>query len=97
MNLKLPFLLGCCLLVATAYHNYGGRCEELNNIQQKRPDKELVFTETSIGLWNDERNQERRLMEDMREGGCKGADVKGLMYSAFENTDGTVASYRWKK
>ena len=77
MNLKLPSLLGCCLLVATAYHNYGGRCEELNNIQQKRPDKELVFTETSIGMWNDERNQERRLMEDMREGGCKGADVKG--------------------
>ncbi|WP_291527933.1 glycoside hydrolase family 30 protein [Bacteroides sp. UBA939] len=149
-------------LTGAAYHNYGGRREELNTIHQKRPDKELVFTETSIGMWNDGRNLEKRLMEDMREvalgtvnnwcrgvivwnlmldnergpwreGGCKtcygavdinredyktitrnshyyiighlssvvkpgavriesgGIAEKGLMYSAFENTDGTVA------
>ena len=154
--------VAAAFLTGAAYHNYGGRREELNNIQQKRPDKELIFTETSIGMWNDGRNLERRLMEDMREvalgtvnnwckgvivwnlmlddergpwreGGCKtcygavdinrgdyktmtynshyyiighlssvvkpgavrveskGVDEKGLMYSAFENPDGTVA------
>lgn len=154
--------VAAAFLTGAAYHNYGGRREELNNIQQKCPDKELIFTETSIGMWNDGRNLERRLMEDMREvalgtvnnwckgvivwnlmlddergpwreGGCKtcygavdinrgdyktmtynshyyiighlssvvkpgavrveskGVDEKGLMYSAFENPDGTVA------
>lgn len=154
--------VAAAFLTGAAYHNYGGRREELNNIRQKRPDKELIFTETSIGMWNDGRNLEKRLMEDMREvalgtvnnwckgvivwnlmldnergpwreGGCKtcygavdisrddyktmtynshyyiighlstvvkpgavrieskGVAEKGLMYSAFENPDGTVA------
>jgi glucosylceramidase len=50
-----------------AYHNYGGDKAELIDIHNQRPDKELVFTETSIGEWNDGRNLEKRLMEDMRE------------------------------
>lgn len=154
--------VAAAFLTGAAYHNYGGRREELNNIRQKRPDKELIFTETSIGMWNDGRNLEKRLMEDMREvalgtvnnwckgvivwnlmldnergpwreGGCKtcygavdisrddyktmtynshyyiighlstvvkpgavrieskGVAEKGLMYSAFDNPDGTVA------
>lgn len=154
--------VAAAFLTGAAYHNYGGNRNELNNIQQQRPDKELIFTETSIGMWNDGRNLGKRLMEDMREvglgtvnnwckgvivwnlmldsergpwreGGCKtcygavdinrmnyktitrnshyyiighlssvvkpgavrveskGVDGNGLMYSAFENTDGTVA------
>lgn len=154
--------VAAAFLTGAAYHNYGGRREELNNIQQKRPDKELIFTETSIGMWNDGRNLEKRLMEDMeetalgtvnnwckavivwnlmldnergpnREGGCqtcygavdidrsdyktitrnshyyiighlssvvkpgavrigsKGYTADGIMYSAFENLDGTEA------
>ena len=59
--------VAAAFLTGAAYHNYGGRREELNNIRQKRPDKELIFTETSIGMWNDGRNLEKRLMEDMRE------------------------------
>lgn len=73
-------------LTGAAYHNYGGRREELNNIQRKRPDKELIFTETSIGTWNDGRNLKKRLMEDMREvalgtvnNWCKGVIVWNLM------------------
>ncbi|QQS98359.1 glucosylceramidase [Sphingobacterium spiritivorum] len=50
-----------------AYHNYGGNKSELLDIHQQRPDKELIFTETSIGTWNDGRNLSTRLMEDMQE------------------------------
>lgn len=51
----------------------------------KAPIKELVFTETSIGEWNDGRNLSRRLIEDMREvalgtvsNGCKAVIVWNL-------------------
>jgi glucosylceramidase len=73
-------------LAGAAYHNYGGNREELNDINDKRADKELVFTETSIGTWNRGRKLERRLMEDMREvalgtvnNWCKGVIVWNLM------------------
>lgn len=73
-------------IAGAAYHNYGGSREELNDIHSRYPDKELVFTETSIGTWNDGRNLDRRLMEDMREVGlgtvnnwCRGAIVWNLM------------------
>lgn len=73
-------------LTGAAYHNYGGKKEELNRIHINRPDKELIFTETSIGMWNDGRNLGRRLMEDMRDVGlgtinnwCKGVIVWNLM------------------
>lgn len=69
-----------------AYHNYGGNREELNFIHQSQPDKELIFTETSIGTWNDGRNLEKRLIDDMREvalgtvnNWCKGVIVWNLM------------------
>lgn len=54
-------------ITGAAFHNYGGDKAELLDIHSQRPDKELVFTETSIGEWNDGRNLEKRLMEDMRE------------------------------
>lgn len=73
-------------LTGAAYHNYGGKREELNDVQRQRPDKELIFTETSIGMWNDGRNLQKRLMEDMREvalgtvnNWCKGVIVWNLM------------------
>lgn len=73
-------------LAGAAYHNYGGRRDELNDVQARRPDKELIFTETSIGMWNDGRNLGKRLMEDMREvalgtvnNGCKAVMVWNLM------------------
>jgi glucosylceramidase len=84
-------------LTGAAYHNYGGDRNELNNIQRQRPDKELIFTETSIGMWNDGRNLQKRLMEDMREvalgtvnNWCKGVIVWNLMLDSERgpNRDG---------
>jgi len=73
-------------LSGAAYHNYGGNRRELLRIGQERPDKELIFTETSIGMWNDGRNLGKRMMEDMREvalgtvnNGCRAVIVWNLM------------------
>lgn len=78
--------VAAAFLTGAAYHNYGGNREELNDIRSRRPDKELIFTETSIGMWNDGRNLHRRLIEDMREvalgtvnNWCKGVIVWNLM------------------
>lgn len=54
-------------VAGAAYHNYGGNKDELLVIHNANPEKELVFTETSIGLWNDGRNFEVRLIDDMAE------------------------------
>ncbi len=54
-------------IAGAAYHNYGGNKEELLDIHAQNPDKELVFTETSIGEWNEGRDLSKRLMEDMSE------------------------------
>ncbi len=69
-----------------AFHNYGGNREELLDIQAKKPDKELIFTETSIGTWNDGHNLSVRLMDDMEEvalgtinNWCKAVIVWNLM------------------
>ncbi|MDH6306830.1 glucosylceramidase [Parabacteroides sp. PF5-5] len=74
------------IVAGAAYHNYGGDKSELLDIQERYPDKELVFTETSIGTWNDGRNLEVRLIEDMREvalgtvnNWCRGVIVWNLM------------------
>jgi glucosylceramidase len=64
----------------------GGNREELLNIHQAYPEKELLFTETSIGTWNSGRDLSKRLMEDMEEvalgtinNWCKGVIVWNLM------------------
>lgn len=69
-----------------AYHNYGGRPTELLHIQRQAPDKELIFTEASIGTWNNGRNLEVALLRDMRElgmatlnGWCRGVILWNLM------------------
>ncbi len=51
----------------SAYHNYGGDKAELLDIHAKAPNKDLIFTETSIGTWNDGHALGKRLLEDMRE------------------------------
>ncbi len=74
------------VVAGAAYHNYGGNKDELLDVHSKFPDKELVFTETSIGTWNDGRNLEKRLIDDMREvalgtvnNWCKAVIVWNLM------------------
>lgn len=51
-----------------AYHNYGGSASELDNIHQQAPEKNLYFTEHSIGTWN-YHNFSDGLMNDMRDVG----------------------------
>ncbi|MGI6224372.1 MAG: glycoside hydrolase family 30 protein [Prevotella sp.] len=57
---------GSELVVGAAYHDYGGSNSELSDIYSQAPDKELIFSETSIGTWNDGRNLSARLLEDMQ-------------------------------
>jgi glucosylceramidase len=73
-------------IAGAAYHNYGGNRSELNIVHDKYPDKELIFTETSIGTWNDGKNLGTRLMEDMEDvalgtvnNWCKAVIVWNLM------------------
>lgn len=56
---------GMDLIVGAAYHNYGGSSDELNNIHDMYPDKELIFTEASIGTWNNGRNLDSSLQDNM--------------------------------
>ncbi len=50
-----------------AYHAYGGQKEEMLRIHNSRPDKNLYFTEMSIGLWGDGYKFGGDLMWNMRE------------------------------
>ncbi len=56
---------GAEYVVGAAYHDYGGSNSELTDIYSKAPDKELIFSESSIGTWNDGRNLSTRLLKDM--------------------------------
>ncbi len=69
-----------------AYHNYGGSKDELTAVHNVAPGMDLVFTETSIGTWNNGRDLTTRLKEDMTEVAlgtvnqwCKGVIVWNLM------------------
>ena len=54
-------------IAGAAYHNYGGNVEELNSVHKAYPDKELVFTESTAGDWNDGANLQKRLIDDMEQ------------------------------
>lgn len=54
-------------IAGAAYHNYGGNVNELNNVHEANPDKELVFTESTAGDWNDGANLQKRLIDDMEQ------------------------------
>lgn len=73
-------------VAGAAYHNYGGNKSELSGIFALAPGKELIFTETSIGEWNNGRDLSTRLPADMREvglgtvnNGCRGVIVWNLL------------------
>ena len=78
-----PDMDGKELVVGSAWHDYGGSFTELDDINQKAPDKEVIFTETSIGTWNDGRNLSSRLL----------ADMKNLVYNTV--TRGSKAVMVW--
>lgn len=84
-----------------AYHAYGGEKEELINIHNAYPDKNLYFTEISIGSWN--YTFEGDLMWSMREVGigslnnfCKSVIVWNFMLDengAPNRPDGCTTCY----
>ena len=85
------------LIVGAAYHNYGGNSDELNTIHDLYPDKELLFTEASIGTWNHGRDLDRSLADNMVEVGlntvlkhCIGSIVWNFMldWNRGPNLDG---------
>ena len=53
------------LIAGAAYHNYGGSTSELLRIHQSYPNKELIFTEASIGTWNNGRDLDKSLADIM--------------------------------
>ena len=54
-------------IAGAAYHNYGGNVDELNSVHKAYPNKELVFTESTAGDWNDGANLQKRLVNDMEQ------------------------------
>lgn len=54
-------------IAGAAYHNYGGNKDELNNIHNAFPDKELIFTESTQGDWNDGSNFAAKFIGDMED------------------------------
>lgn len=76
-------------IAGAAYHNYGGNRDELNKIHAAAPDKELVFTESTAGDWNDGANLSTHLNGDMEEiflgtvnNWARGAIIWNLMLDA---------------
>ena len=58
---------GAEYVVGAAYHNYGGSYEELDHIHRQNPEKELIFSEASIGTWNNGRDLGKSLLRDVNE------------------------------
>lgn len=76
-------------IAGAAYHNYGGNRDELNKVHAAYPDKELVFTESTAGDWNDGANLSTHLVADMEElalgtvnNWARGAIIWNLMLDA---------------
>ena len=73
-------------IAGAAYHNYGGNLNELIAIHNANPSKELVFSESTAGDWNDGANLSKRLVDDMEQitlgtvnRWCRGAIIWNLM------------------
>lgn len=55
------------LLVGAAYHNYGGNMNELEKIHRLAPNMKLIFSEASIGTWNQGRDLRKSLLRDVEQ------------------------------
>lgn len=52
-------------IAGSAWHNYNGHYSELEKMQQRAPEKDIYFTEASIGTWN--YNFPKSLLKDFNE------------------------------
>ncbi|MDR1975289.1 MAG: glucosylceramidase [Bacteroidales bacterium] len=72
-------------VTGSAYHDYGGDPSECTDIHTQRPDKEIIFTEASIGEWNHGRDFENTFTGSVERGlqyvqnWCKAVMVWNLM------------------
>lgn len=73
-------------LAGAAYHDYGGTPDELLNVHSKAPDKDLMFTESSIGTWNNGHDLTKTLLANMETiglgsviNGCSSVMIWNLM------------------
>lgn len=53
-------------VVGSAFHDYGGDNSVFNSMHAQFPDKDLIFSESSLGTWNDGHNLSTRLIDDMQ-------------------------------
>lgn len=84
-------------LTGAAYHDYGGHHNELINVHQYAPGKDLIFTESSIGTWNNGHNLSQTLLANMESIGigainnyCSAVTIWNLMLET--DFDGDVPS-----
>ncbi|MCF0196046.1 MAG: glucosylceramidase [Bacteroidaceae bacterium] len=56
---------GINLVAGSAWHNYGGTPDMLETIHAQAPDKEIIFTESSIGEWSKGRDLSVRLLPEI--------------------------------
>ena len=54
-----------CFAAGSAWHNYGGSVNTLDRVYSQFPDKDIFFTEASIGTWN--YSYEKCLINDFRD------------------------------
>lgn len=59
------------LVVGAAYHDYGGDPSEMGDIHKQNTDKEVIFTEESIGTWNGGHDLAGTLVSSMKRSGIK--------------------------
>ncbi len=57
---------GSDLVVGSCWHSYGGSVKDISNVVNRKS-KELLFTEASIGTWNNGRDLMATLTRDMNE------------------------------
>ena len=58
---------GADLVAGSAFHNYAGKSDVLDEMHKQFPNKDLMFSEASIGTWNNGRVLSTRLVSDMNE------------------------------
>lgn len=68
----------------SAWHDYGGTVSELDNIIKNAPDKDIYFTESSIGEWNYSwdgclLNHFKNIFLETMKRGCKGVTLWNMV------------------
>ena len=53
-------------VVGSAFHDYGGDNSSMDIVHTQFPNKDIIFSESSIGTWNDCHNLSTLLIDDMK-------------------------------